>query len=47
MLLIVVFVRLEVYNGMNEAENDTFRGPIDDYINCHVVLIDGDAFRGE
>ena len=46
-LLVVVFVWFEVDDGVDEAENYALRRPIDHYVNCHVVLIDGDAFRGE
>ena len=44
---VVVFFREDVYDGMNETEYDTFRDPVDDDINGHVVFVNRYPFRRE
>lgn len=36
-VLFVVVIRSKVNHGVYEAEHEAFGGPVDDYIDCHVI----------
>lgn len=37
--LIVVTERIEVDGCMDEAEDETFSGPVDDDVNRHIIVV--------
>ena len=40
----VVVARSEIDDGVEEAENEAFGGPVDDDVDGHVIGVDGDFF---
>jgi hypothetical protein len=41
-LLIVVVSRVDISNGMNEAQDEPLGSPVDHNIHGHIVLVQGD-----